>query len=76
MLLRSDGQAVAVGFAVGNIPAPPAGVTYTQVAAGGNHTVLLRSDGQAVAVGYDNYGQTDIPTLPAGVTYTQVAAGE
>ena len=53
----------------------PAGVTYTQVAAGAALTVLLRSDGTAVAVGCNNYGATDIPALSAGVTYTQVAAG-
>ena len=57
------------------IPALPAGVTYTKVAAGYYHTVLLRSDGQAVAVGGNNRGQTSIPALAAGVTYTDIAAG-
>ncbi|WP_053086809.1 putative Ig domain-containing protein [Mycolicibacterium aurum] len=57
------------------IPALPAGITYTQVAANEYHTVLLRSDGTAIAVGRNSEGQNDIPELPAGITYTQVAAG-
>ena len=70
----------AVGYNVHgqvDIPALPAGVTYTQVATGvyGYNTVLLRSDGTAVSVGDNNYGQNDIPPLPAGITYTQVAVG-
>ncbi|WP_459986709.1 Ig-like domain-containing protein [Mycolicibacterium hodleri] len=58
-----------------NIPALPAGVTYTQVDAAESFTVLLRSDGTAVAVGSNFSGQLNIPTLPAGVTYTQISAG-
>ncbi|CAK0799049.1 unnamed protein product [Prorocentrum cordatum] len=53
----------------------PAGLTYTQVAAGERHTVLLRSDGTAVDCGWNDVGQCDLPALPAGLTYTQVAAG-
>ena len=52
-----------------------AGASYTQVAAGTQHTVLLRSDGTAVAFGMDDYGECRIPVLEAGVSYTQVAAG-
>ena len=55
-----------------NIPALPAGVTYSEVGAGRLHTVLLRSDGTAVAVGFNFYGQLNIPPLPEGVTYTKV----
>jgi alpha-tubulin suppressor-like RCC1 family protein len=51
------------------------GVTYTQVSAGGYHTVLLRSDGCAVACGWNVRGQCNIPPLDEGVTYTQVSAG-
>ena len=72
-------NAAAIGYndyGQTTIPALPAGVTYTQVAAGYKHTVLLRSDGTAVAVGLNNYGQTTIPAPPAGVTYTGVAAGD
>ncbi|CAK0799045.1 unnamed protein product [Prorocentrum cordatum] len=54
----------------------PAGLTYTQVAAGERHTVLLRSDGTAVACGGNHVGQCDLPALPAGLTYMQVAAGQ
>ncbi|CAK0799053.1 unnamed protein product [Prorocentrum cordatum] len=73
-----DGTAVACG---GNhvgqcdLQALPAGLTYTQVAAGERHTVLLRSDGTAVDCGWNDVGQCDLPALPAGLTYTQVAAG-
>ncbi|MEU0495790.1 Ig-like domain-containing protein [Mycobacterium sp. NPDC006124] len=57
-----------------DIPALPAGVTYTQVSASGSVTVLLRSDGAAVAVGGTVYGPVGaVPALPAGVTYTQVS---
>ena len=45
-----------------------AGVTYTQVAAGGCHIVLLRGDGTAVAFGYDGYGQCKVPALRAGLS--------
>eukprot|EP00438_Fugacium_kawagutii_P023693 Skav227676 [mRNA] locus=scaffold2108:9743:13700:- [translate_table: standard] len=49
---------------------------YTQVSAGGHHTVLLRSDGAAVACGNNAFGRYDIiPLLDDGVTYTQVSAG-
>jgi alpha-tubulin suppressor-like RCC1 family protein len=51
------------------------GITYTQVSAGTNHTVLLRSDGVAVACGRVGKGQCDIPPLPDRMTYTQVFAG-
>ena len=53
-----------------DVPALGAGQTYTQVAAGGGHTVLLRSDGRAVACGANHYGQCDLPALSAGLTYT------
>ncbi|WP_264060738.1 Ig-like domain-containing protein [Mycolicibacterium psychrotolerans] len=73
-------NATAVGYNAYRqtaIPALPAGVTYTQVAGGGQHTVLLRSDGTAVAVGDSQYGQCNIPAIDdPGVTYTQVAAGQ
>eukprot|EP00438_Fugacium_kawagutii_P028058 Skav235476 [mRNA] locus=scaffold1269:252638:253342:+ [translate_table: standard] len=48
---------------------------YTQISAGGCHTVLLRSDGSAVASGSNRCRQCDIPCLDDGVTYTQVSAG-
>jgi alpha-tubulin suppressor-like RCC1 family protein len=73
-----DGPVIAVGLNQSgqlNIPAPPAGLTYTEVEGGYVHTVLLLSDGTVVAVGNDDNGQTDIPALPPNVTYTDVAAG-
>ena len=46
-------------------------VTYTQIYAGGIHTVLLRSDGKVLAVGRNNSGQCDITVLDLDVTYMQ-----
>ncbi|CAK0901326.1 unnamed protein product [Prorocentrum cordatum] len=68
-----DGTAAACDFngdGQCDLPALPAGLTYTQVAAGGGHTVLLRSDGTAAACGLNGDGQCDLPALPAGLTYT------
>ena len=48
-------------------------MTYTQVTAGGNVTVLLRSDGTAIACGDNGAGQCDLPALEAGMTYTQAS---
>ena len=58
------------------VPVLPAGLSYTQVAAGWTHTVALRSDGSALAWGDNLYGQTTVPGLPAGLSYTQVSAGQ
>ena len=71
LLLRSDGTVVAITAA---IPAPPAGLTYTDFAPLGSSDVLLLSDGSAIGYGANSDGQLDIPPLPAGMTYTQVAA--
>lgn len=51
----------------------PAGLRYTQIAAGSVHSLALRSDGQISAWG--NYGDSEIPELPQGLRYTAVAAG-
>src|SRR5690606_31060028 len=64
----------------------PAGVTFTSISAGVNHSVALGSDGNAYAWGYNGYGQlgdgTDTPSntpvqvqAPAGVTFTSISAG-
>eukprot|EP00929_Paragymnodinium_shiwhaense_P097174 TRINITY_DN5892_c0_g1_i14.p1 TRINITY_DN5892_c0_g1~~TRINITY_DN5892_c0_g1_i14.p1 ORF type:complete len:330 (-),score=6.75 TRINITY_DN5892_c0_g1_i14:18-1007(-) len=63
------------------VPALPGQVTYTQVAAGGSHSLLLRSDGLAIACGVLCKGHTPpapcrIPTLDCHLTYTQVAAAD
>ncbi|MFO0375665.1 MAG: hypothetical protein ACK51N_01320, partial [bacterium] len=71
-------DAIAWGFNLinqTNVPALPSGVTYTDVAGGGNHSLALRSDGTVVAWGFNNAGQTNVPALPSGVTYTAVAGG-
>ena len=50
-------------------------MSYTQVSAGGSHTVLLRSDGSAITCGQNFAGQCNIPPLEEGVSYRQVSAG-
>ena len=78
LLLRSHGAAVACGNNEdGQCTIPPLGegMSYTQVSAGGDHTVLLRSDGTAVACGHNEDGQCTIPPLDEGMSYTQVSAG-
>jgi len=69
VLLRSDGGAVTCGDNESrqcDIPPLDENVTYTQVSAGGCHTVLLRSDGGAVTCGQNGYGQGRIPSLRSG----------
>ena len=78
MLLCSDGSAMACGMnSHGQCSIPPfsAGLSCTQVSAGGTQTVLLRRDGHAVACGMKDCGQCDIPLLDEGMFYTQVSAG-
>ena len=51
-----------------DVPALGGGLTYTQVAAGADHTVLLRSDGTAVACGLNDNGHCDVPALGRGLS--------
>ena len=77
-MLRSDGQAVACGIngdGQCDVPFLEDGVTYVQVSAGGNRTLMRRSDGQAVACGSNRHGQCDIPLLEDRVTRMRQAAG-
>jgi alpha-tubulin suppressor-like RCC1 family protein len=64
----------------------PANVTFTQVSAGGFHSLAVGSDGNTYAWGDNSNGQlgngsntnSNVPvqvTLPTGVTFTQVSAG-
>ncbi|MHA3722318.1 RCC1 domain-containing protein [Leucobacter sp. HY1910] len=66
----------------------PAGVTFTQVSAGGSHSVAVAEGGAAYAWGNNFSGQlgdgtntsSTVPVpkpvqMPAGVTFTQVSAG-
>ena len=83
VLLRSDGNAVAIGCNEDGQCAIPrlddgmayGGMAYAQISAGYDHTVLLRSDGNAVAIGGNAYGQCAIPRLDDGMAYTQISAG-
>jgi len=62
-------------FGALNIPALPAGVTYTSFACSQQFSLGLRSDGQIVAFGSAQHGETTVPSLPVGGAYVQVAAG-
>jgi hypothetical protein len=78
VFLQSDGHAAACGLNFDsqcNIPLLDEGLAYTQVSAGGFHTVLLRSDGHAVACGSNSNGECNIPCLADGMSYIQVSAG-
>src|SRR5262245_41813327 len=58
-----------------NVPAPPPGLFYVEVAAGANHTVARRSDGSVVAWGDNGWGQCNVPALPPSMSYVHVASG-
>src|SRR5262252_3752965 len=77
---RADGMLFAHGensLGACDIPAPPPGVTYVDVATGGHSTVALRSDGRLVVGGwFISLPFFSPPPLPAGVQYTSIACGE
>ena len=78
-MLKSDGTAAAFGdndCGQCNISALPDGVTYTQAAAGGLHTVMLKSDGTAAAFGDNHFGQCNILALPASEGTSYVRSGD
>lgn len=100
LALASDGNAYAWGsngfgqlgngsYTASGTPVPvsaPAGVTFTQVVAGGYFSLALGSDGKTYAWGYNDAGQLgvggttqrNVPTevlVPAGVTFTSLGAG-
>lgn len=78
MLLRSDGNVVACGdndYGQIEVPSSSAGISFSQVSAGYNHTVLLQSDGCAVAFGANGDGECCLPWLEEGIVYTQISAG-
>ncbi|NYD28282.1 InlB B-repeat-containing protein [Leucobacter aridicollis] len=72
---------------VPNVVRAPAGVEFTSVAAGLNHSLAIGSDGNTYAWGNNVQGQlgnsttsnSNVPTvvsMPAGVSFTSVAAGQ
>lgn len=72
VLLRTDGNAVAIGSndrGQCNVPPLAVGTAYIQVAARVSHTVLLRSDGHAVAAGDNGHGRCNIPPFHEGMLY-------
>ena len=77
LALQSNGQLVAWGLndhGQLNVPVPPAGLTYTRVAAS-DHNLALRSDGSILAFGRNDFGQCDVPSLPEGITWAAISAG-
>jgi hypothetical protein len=75
---RSDGSAIAWGLNFSgqcNVPPPPPGATYVQVAAAWGHSMARFSDGSAAAWGLNAAGQCNVPALPPGQTYVSVYAG-
>lgn len=65
------------GRHIGDADIPPLekDISYTQVSAGGFHTVPLRTDGSAVACGRNIDGECSVQPLCDGMSYTQVSAG-
>src|SRR5262249_42644754 len=60
-----------------NVPPPPPGIVYVEIAAGVTHTVARRSDGAVVgwgAQGLAYQGQFPAPALPPGRTYVEIAS--
>jgi alpha-tubulin suppressor-like RCC1 family protein len=87
--LRSDGAVIAWGlndYFQCNAPSIPAGLSYTDVSAGGTkvdlpyawgegHALARLNDGSVVAWGRNIEGQCNVPALPNGITYVEVDAG-
>ena len=61
------------GFGLVDLPAAPAGLSYTKVIVGLVNSVALLSDGTATLYGETGGGFFQIPDLPANVTYTDAA---
>ena len=76
--MKSDGTVAFCGDnLVGqcDIPELDQGLAYTQVSAGGGHSLLLRSNGTVTVCGGNWHGQCNIPEFDEGLAYTQVSAG-
>ncbi|MBX3464350.1 MAG: hypothetical protein KF830_14370 [Planctomycetes bacterium] len=75
MVIRSDGRVFVQGdnyFGVCNVPQPPAGLQYVDIAINIIGVGLL-SDGSVTVWGGAQAAPTTVPPLPPGVRYTQVA---
>ncbi|NKS04718.1 hypothetical protein GS528_28120 [Rhodococcus hoagii] len=75
--MTSAGQVISWGSYPGQaaVPAPPAGDTYTAIAASYSHSLALTSSGTVVTWGYLlASGEIAAPWLPTGQTYTAIAA--
>lgn len=78
--IRTDGQAEWWGSTANvdpnwhSLPALPQGVSYIDVAGGGDYTSLLRSDGQIVVCGLTPYNEEKVPSLDPGTSYLSVSS--
>src|SRR5208282_647506 len=69
----------AVGWGVLNFPCVDPAMTFTNIAAGGNHSLAIQRDGIAVGWGSDQYhessglsGWTNIAAVAGGYTHTLI----
>jgi hypothetical protein len=77
--IRSDGTLAAWGsnfYGQLNMPPPPPGHRYVDVAVAGFHTLGLATNGRIYGRGDNTYGQRDAPPPPPGTSYVRVAAGD
>ncbi|HVS18518.1 MAG TPA: RCC1 domain-containing protein [Planctomycetota bacterium] len=57
-----------------NVPPPPVGLAYIEVATSGYHSLGRLSDESVAAWGLNSNGVCDVPALPPGLTYVELAA--
>ena len=57
----------------GQVTNMPSGSDFTQVSAGGYHSVALKTDGSIASWGNDGY--SEVTDTPSGTDFTQVSAG-
>lgn len=76
-LLRSDGRVFCHGSgSISDLPPPPSGLRYVDIAVSGTSIIALLSDGSVVRRAWETALETmALPALPPGVVYRDVAAG-
>ena len=66
-----DGSVVAWGsnsYGQCNVPSPPVGLSYVEIAAGLYHSVGRLSNGSIIAWGLNTDGQCNAPSSPPGLS--------
>lgn len=58
-----------------DVPAPPPGDEFVDIAAGSRHSLGLLKSGEIIGWGWNPWGQCDAPPPPAGKRYTAISAG-